>query len=264
MWVFPGGRHEAADRLPTVLARIRGAGETLPTLRDMGGEALPREQTLGLYVTACRETFEECGVLLAASATGAPAFETHRRSIDAWREAVAQRADAFAELLETEDLYLDVGRLTYWSHWITPAAEKRRFDTRFFAIAVPSQLEVSRTDRESTEQRWFRPADAAARMWSGDLAGATPTIFTLEQLAECEHFGDDVVALLAARRGQAVPPIRPVLVRTADGFEVRLPWDAEFDPGTAEPLARPESYPEHFTRRQSRMRLNPTYAARAT
>jgi 8-oxo-dGTP pyrophosphatase MutT (NUDIX family) len=230
----------------------------------MGGHPLSREQTLGLYVTACRETFEECGVLLATSSAGAPAFETRRRPIDAWREAVAQRADAFAELLETEDLYLDVDRLTYWSHWITPAAEKRRFDTRFFAIAVPAHLEVSRTDRESTEQRWFRPADAAARMWAGDLAGATPTIFTLEHLADCEDLGDDVVALLSAGRKHAIPPIRPVLVRTADGFEVRLPWDPDYDPGRDEPLARPAAYPEHFTRRQSRMRLNPTYAARAT
>jgi 8-oxo-dGTP pyrophosphatase MutT (NUDIX family) len=264
MWVFPGGRHESSDRSAGVLARVRDADETLPTLRDVAGRALPREQTLGLYVTACRETFEECGILLATTPAGDPAFETRQRPSETWREAVAQSADAFVELLDAEDLYLDVGRLAYWSHWITPVAEKRRFDTRFFAIAVPAHLEVGQPDRESTEQLWFRPADAAAAMQSGELAAAPPTIFTLEQLSDSEHFGNDVAALLAAQRGHAVPPIRPVLVRTPGGLEVRMPWDAEYDPGTAEPLARPASYPEHFTRRQSRMRLNPTLTVRAT
>jgi 8-oxo-dGTP pyrophosphatase MutT (NUDIX family) len=264
MWVFPGGRHEASDRAPAVLARVRVAGESLATLRDASGVALSRELTLGLYVTACRETFEECGILLATSASGEPVFATHQRTDVEWRDAVADRADAFAELLEREDLRLDACRLAYWSHWITPAAEKRRFDTRFFAVAVPAHLAVAEPDRESTEQRWIRPADAVAGVRSGDLAAAPPTIFMLEHLVDCEHFGPDVAALLAAESVRAVPPIRPALVRTVEGYEVRMPWDAEYDPGTAEPLDRPASYPDHYTRRASRMRLNPTFAARAT
>jgi 8-oxo-dGTP pyrophosphatase MutT (NUDIX family) len=264
MWVFPGGRHEPGDRATPVLARVRDPGATLPTLRDAAGNALTRELTVGLYATACRETFEECGILLAATAAGEPVFTTRERSADEWREAVIERPEAFAELLEREDLYLDTRRLVYWSHWITPAAEKRRFDTRFFAIAVPGQVTVAGHDRESTEQRWMRPAAALTRIFAGELAAAPPTIFMLEHLADCQPFGADVEALLEAERGREVPPIRPVLTKTADGFEVRMPWDAEYDAGSVEPLARPASYPEHYRRRASRMPLNPTYAARAT
>ena len=264
MWVFPGGRHEPSDRSPAVLARVRVAGGSLATLRDASGVALSRETTLGLYVTACRETFEECGILLATSASGEPVFATHERNDVAWREAVANRAEAFAELLEREDLYLDARRLAYWSHWITPAAEKRRFDTRFFAVAVPAHLALTEPDRESTEQRWIRPAEAVVRVRSGELAAAPPTIFMLEHLVDCEHFGADVAALLAAESGRAVPAIRPALVKTAEGYEVRMPWDPEYDPGTVEPLDRPTTYPDHYTRRASRMRLDPMFAARAT
>jgi 8-oxo-dGTP pyrophosphatase MutT (NUDIX family) len=257
MWVFPGGRHEDSDRDAAVLERVRvERGSEGPRMRDLAGRELSREQTLGLYVTACRETFEECGVLLATDTRGTPAFASPEARWSAWREAVAERPAAFAKLLAQENLSLDVNRLVYWSHWITPAAEKRRFDTRFFAVHVPADLEPGPSDSESTEQRWIRPADAVVEVRAGKLAAAPPTIFTLENLGECELRDGNVDRLLAAERGRDIPPIRPVLVRTAEGLEVRMPWDAEYDPGVAEPLVRPAVYPGHFTRRPSRLQLD--------
>jgi 8-oxo-dGTP pyrophosphatase MutT (NUDIX family) len=264
MWVFPGGRHEDSDRDPTVLERIRvEPGSAVPSMTDLAGRELSREQTLGLYVTACRETFEECGVLLATDTGGTPAFASPETRWSTWRETVAARPSAFVELLEREDLYLDATPLVYWSHWITPAAEKRRFDTRFFAIQVPPDLEPGPSDAESTEQRWIRPVDAIAEVRAGQLAAAPPTLFTLENLGECELRDGSVARLLAAERGREIPPIRPVLVKTAEGFEVRMPWDEEYDPGTAEPLLRPAAYPGHFTRRSSRLQLNPRFVPQA-
>jgi hypothetical protein len=183
--------------------------------------------------------------------------------LSAWRQAVAERPSAFAELLAREDLFLDVTPLVYWSHWITPAAEKRRFDTRFFAIKVPADLEPGPSDAESTEQCWIRPVDAVAEVRAGQLAAAPPTLFTLENLDECELRDGSVARLLAAERGREIPPIRPVLVKTSEGFEVRMPWDEEYDPGTAEPLLRPAVYPGHFTRRSSRLQLNPRFVPQA-
>jgi 8-oxo-dGTP pyrophosphatase MutT (NUDIX family) len=260
MWVFPGGRHEDSDRDTAALERVRvERGSEAPCMRDLAGRELTRAQTLGLYVTACRETFEECGVLLATDARGTPAFGSPEARWSTWREAVAERPAAFAELLAGENLFLDVTPLVYWSHWITPAAEKRRFDTRFFAVQVPAGLEPGAADAESTEQRWIRPAAAVAEVRSGNLAAAPPTLFTLENLVECELRNDSVAKLLAAERSREIPPIRPVLVRTSEGFEVRMPWDAEYEPGTAEPLSRPAVYPGHFSRRASRLPLNPRF-----
>jgi len=265
MWVYPGGRHETADRAGAVLERVRAAsGPDAPRMHDLAGHEMPREETLGLYVTACRETFEECGVLLATDAGGTPVFAAPDPHWTHWRNEVATRAEAFADLLIGADLYLDVHRLVYWSHWITPAAEKRRFDTRFFAIEVPAGLEPGPSDQESTEQRWIRPADAAAGVHAGLLAAAPPTIFSLENLVECEVRDGTVSRILSAERGREVPPIRPVLERTPEGLEVRMPWDRDYDPGTAESILRPAVYPAHYTRRPSRLRLKPGFAPRLT
>ena len=265
MWVYPGGRHETADRAPAVLERVRAAsGPDAPRMHDLVGRELSREDTLGLHVTACRETFEECGVLLATDAAGTPVFASSAAPWLHWRSEVARRAEAFAELLVDANLYLDAHRLVYWSHWITPAAEKRRFDTRFFAIEVPAGLEPGPSDQESTEQRWIRPADAAAGVHAGLLAAAPPTIFSLENLVECEVRDGTVSRILSAERGREVPPIRPVLERTPEGLEVRMPWDRDYDPGTAESILRPAVYPAHYTRRPSRLRLKPGFAPRLT
>jgi hypothetical protein len=179
-----------------------------------------------------------------------------------WRNAVATRAEAFAELLIDADLYLDSSRLVYWSHWITPAAEVRRFDTRFFAIEVPPGLEPGPSDHESTEQRWIRPVDAVAEVNTGLLAAAPPTTFMLENLLECEARDGSVGQVLLAERGREVPPIRPVLAQTAEGLEIRMPWDRDYDPGTAESILRPAVYPAYYTSRPSRLRLNPGYTPR--
>jgi 8-oxo-dGTP pyrophosphatase MutT (NUDIX family) len=116
MWVYPGGRHETADRAVAVLERVRAAsGPDAPRMHDLAGHEMSREETLGLYVTACRETFEECGVLLATDTGGTPVFAAPDPHWTQWRNEVATRAEAFADLLIGADLYLDVHRLVYWS-----------------------------------------------------------------------------------------------------------------------------------------------------
>jgi 8-oxo-dGTP pyrophosphatase MutT (NUDIX family) len=262
MWVFPGGRHEDADRGDLVLGRVRQAGATA-ALRSPAGELLEPGQTLGLYVTACRETFEECGVLLATDAAGDTCFERGLdRALALGRAAVAERPEAFGELLIASDLYLDVSTLVYWSHWITPAIERRRFDTRFFAVGVPPGTVPGATDQESTEQCWLRPAEAIAAMDAGRIAAAPPTVYTLADLVEAEARHGDVERLLRAERGRPVPPIRPVLIDTPEGLELRLPWDPEYP--WADDLARPDAYPAHLLGRASRVRLKPEIAANLT
>src|SRR6266511_132088 len=60
LWVFPGGRIDAADADPAVDA-IWGGPPPAAWAERMGVTA---EQARGFVVAACRETFEEAGVLL--------------------------------------------------------------------------------------------------------------------------------------------------------------------------------------------------------
>jgi len=263
MWVYPGGRHEPADRSEALLSRVRPAANHADAqLKTPAGATLPADTALGLYVTACRETFEECGVLLASDAAGRPCFEAVAwPDFESRRRRVANDAASFGDLLRERELYLDVSRLVYWSHWITPAAEKRRFDTRFFAIEVPGSIATAATDQESSEQRWMRPADALVESRQGRLAAAPPTIFTLEDLADSVIAHGSVERMLEAERGRAVPPICPVMTRTGDGIEVRMPWDPDYVVG-ADELERPAAYPAHFARRASLVRIEPGFAMR--
>ena len=86
-----------------------------------------------------------------------------------------QHGDGFARLLADEDLLLDLGQLTYWSHWITPARERKRFDTRFFAVEVPADQDASADLSELTHHAWLTRAKSRSGMRSGELRLAPPT-----------------------------------------------------------------------------------------
>ena len=78
---------------------------------------------------------------------------------------------------------LDGTAIEYIAHWITPEAEPRRYDTRFFAAIVPPKSEPSPDPREMTDAVWLAPAEALARHEAGRLPMIFPTIRTLEGLS---------------------------------------------------------------------------------
>ena len=104
-----------------------------------------------------------------------------------WRDSrhgaqTPARRDGFVRLLVDEDLVLNVGHLTYWAHWITPAREGKRFDTRFFAVEWPADQEASADLSELTEHAWLSEADLEAGIRRDELHLAPPTRVTLQDL----------------------------------------------------------------------------------
>src|SRR5581483_9362112 len=70
-WVFPGGALDEADCAEEILAGIPHDVRERCRRRLAGsGEPPGAAAALGLFVAACRETFEECGVVLARRADG--------------------------------------------------------------------------------------------------------------------------------------------------------------------------------------------------
>ena len=135
-------------------------------------------------------------------------------STDDWeadRVALEARTLSLSELLARRRLVLRADLLRPLAHWITPEAEARRFDTRFFAARVPAGQVCRVAGTEADSRLWVRPADALA----DGLALMPPTRAVLEDLARF----DDVAGSLSAPRS-----IRTVLPRVevgADGV-VRL------------------------------------------
>ena len=89
-----------------------------------------------------RETFEEAGVLLAGPAEGAVVPDVSGDDWEEQRQALLSRDLSLTELLAGRGLVLRSDLLRPFAHWITPPMESRRYDTKFFAAALPAGQEA--------------------------------------------------------------------------------------------------------------------------
>ena len=180
-WVFPGGIVEPGDR------ECHACCAGLDDVQASARLAVP-QGGLDYYVAALRECFEECGLLLATTESGAALLGAEFAD---WRGPLHRGERRLADLCAQHRLKLAAGDLAYLSHWLTPIGRPKRFDTRFFVAAAPPGQTASHDDNEMVEQLWLRPADALAR--GGALKLMTPTVKTLDVLARF----DSVAGLMA-------------------------------------------------------------------
>ena len=125
--------------------------------------------------------------------------------VAAARKSLLDGGESLARVLRRLRLRLDGSALEYVAHWVTPASSPRRYDTRFFATAVPFDARVVEDQREVVEAVWLSPRDALARHRDGALPLMRPTRRTLDDFRAFSS----VDALLSAYRGRAVPRIEP-------------------------------------------------------
>jgi 8-oxo-dGTP pyrophosphatase MutT (NUDIX family) len=226
-YVFPGGGVDDHDRHADLgpICRGRTDAEASAQLGIDGGG-------LAFWVAAIRESFEEAGVLLACPPEGPGAgfirfdspeivdrFAEHRRAVDSGERRLV-------EICADEGLMLAVDSMHYFSHWITPEGNHRRYDTRFFVARAPDAQVPLHDDREVIANLWVRPSDALARHRAGEFEMIFPTIRTLEAL---ERFAsaDDLLAAAAAIGD--VPTILPRVVADQGGMRIVLPGDPGYD-----------------------------------
>ncbi|MGV9671169.1 NUDIX hydrolase [Gordonia sp. NPDC003504] len=194
MTVFPGGGVDPRDSdadLSWTGPDAAWWSEILSTTNELAQ---------ALVCAAVRETFEECGVLLASTADGTfPDPATLRDD----RVALVDKSLSFAEFLRLRGLTLRADLLRPLAHWITPVNEKRRYDTRFFLAAVPPGQEPDDSTSEADIARWASAGDAL-EAWSAGKHFLLPP--TWAQLTEVAGFAT-VAELLAAER--VIEPIEP-------------------------------------------------------
>jgi len=202
MHVYPGGAVEASDSVAPVAGRA-----DLEAVAARTWSADPR----ALLVAAARETFEECGVLIAVGADDRAAEVDD--ALDADRAALDAGEVTFASVLERRGLRVDDASIVPFAHWVTPEVEDRRYDTRFFMTAQPEGQQAVYIAGESDRSAWWRPADALAASAVGRMAMLPPTAATLALLAA--H--PSAASALAAGAALDVVPILPAPYREADG-----------------------------------------------
>jgi 8-oxo-dGTP pyrophosphatase MutT (NUDIX family) len=211
MTVFPGGSVDVDDRPDA--AHWAGPdpawwGERFGCDADLAG---------ALVSAAVRETFEECGVLLAGPRP--PEGPAQLRA-----DLVARRR-TLADVLAQEGLVLGSDLLRPWSRWITPVTAPRRYDTAFFVARVPEGQEADAHTTEAVEATWWHPAEALQSWERGDVQLMAPTHRSLQEIAE--HA--DSASVLAAAEERVIRPIMPVVRREGGQVAVMVPGEPAFE-----------------------------------
>jgi glyoxylase-like metal-dependent hydrolase (beta-lactamase superfamily II)/8-oxo-dGTP pyrophosphatase MutT (NUDIX family) len=219
--VFPGGGVDERDRrmparawygpAPSWWANRLGCAEELAA---------------ALVCAAVRETFEECGVLLAGAARGGASTPpaSPEELAAARTELVHQRA-TLAEVLTSRGWVMRADLLRPWANWITPEVESRRYDAQFFVAALPHGQHADAGTSEAVDADWRRPADALADWRAGRIELLPPTWVSLEQLAE----QPEVAAALRAAERRVVTPLMPSVRRNGDSILLTLPAELGYD-----------------------------------
>jgi 8-oxo-dGTP pyrophosphatase MutT (NUDIX family) len=224
-YVFPGGRVEDADA--GLADRLEGLAEAEIARIRPGRSA---SEALAFYVAAIRETFEECGILLARRRGKAEPLDARTaQALSRHRQSVQDGRVPFREIVLASDLALAADLLSAHGHWITPEMVPQRFDTLFFAALAPAGQLAAHDGVEATDHVWIRPEDALAQCRAGKRRMIFPTLCNLETLT---GFASADAALAASRRRPLVPVLPRMEERAGERMLV-IPDDAGY-PTTAE------------------------------
>ena len=200
-YVFPGGAVEPVDYEPLAEGLCKGLdfGEAHRTISAV----TPPELSLGFFVAAIREAFEEAGILLAYSEPEKElvSMDRKRAEVASLRELVRNDPRAFLQMIREGKMRLATDRLFYFAHWITPEISPIRFDARFFVAEAPDNQEVSHDALETTDAIWRCPAELLRDHNEGRLFLPVPTLSCVGELAGYRT----VAEVIASTRGKDIP-----------------------------------------------------------
>jgi 8-oxo-dGTP pyrophosphatase MutT (NUDIX family) len=224
--VFPGGKLDEADRDDTWTPLA-----TAP--RHGRGTFAPDEATLrALCIAACRETLEEAALLLLDERGGGMShdgFTVDDAEVRALRTKFVKDAGALRAWLAARSRRIDLGALVPFARWITPVAEPRRYDTRFFLTRAPEGQSGAHDEHETMASFWATPRAILERFGRGEVQLAPPTHRSLEILASVRS----VAAAFELAERACLDPICPKLIQqTENGAQLlalALPGDPEHE-----------------------------------
>ncbi|MBX3229249.1 MAG: hypothetical protein KIT84_18490 [Labilithrix sp.] len=197
--VFPGGKVDAADADAAWAPLVRGDADAH-------------------RIAACRETLEEACILH----TSEPLDDA---TLAALRARLAADPGALRAFLAERGLKLDLAALHPLSRWITPTAEARRFDARFFVAIAPPGQAGAHDAYETVRSFWATPAEVLRRWEAAEVQMAPPTHATIALLATVTRAADAIATAAEA----SLEPVCPKLVPQGDTLALVLPGDPEHE-----------------------------------
>ncbi len=202
--VFPGGKVDDGDRdaaWSDVVDAVSGR-----SLDFCAGE----DEARASAIAAARELIEEAGLLPA---------DIDEETVEAVRAEASGDAPLSA-VIRRRGLRLALGSLHPFARWVTPVAEPRRFDARFYLLALPSNQRGRHDDHETTHSFWASPTEVLERFARGEVQLAPPTTRSLELLVDAASVAE---ALTIADR-QDLRPVCPSFVASEPPM-LTLPGD---------------------------------------
>ena len=216
--VFPGGKLDGSD----VLAEWTPL-TTPPRLPARAAVPFTSSEShfRSLAIAGARETLEEAAMLHVHDG------KVTQEELLLLRKELTAHPDALRAFLSTRRLRLDLGALHPFARWITPEAESRRFDARFFLAIAPEGQTGFHDEHETMASFWASPTATLERFEAGEVQLMPPTHRTISLLAGCTTT-DAAVAMATA---SCLDPICPRLVQHKDAsgetMALVLPGDLE-------------------------------------
>uniref|UniRef100_A0A1B6EB63 Nudix hydrolase domain-containing protein n=1 Tax=Clastoptera arizonana TaxID=38151 RepID=A0A1B6EB63_9HEMI len=150
--VFPGGSVSPADYSSEWIHIFQGGdckfGSNQTSDKNLSSvDDYDMPKSIFLKITAIRETFEECGLLLCKynnNKLNEP-FAQHFQieSIDFWRNKVINDPFQFINLCKEFKCYPNIEVIYPWSNWLTPRHIPKKFDAKFFITTLVNKEPVT-------------------------------------------------------------------------------------------------------------------------
>ena len=209
--VFPGGKVDDQDFDEALLPHLKGVHDD----RDMRA----------IQVSAIREAYEECGILLAYEGDSSDLIGAERLStLDHCRAELNDGSLPLLDFLQRENLTLACDLLVHFAHWITPPMMPKRFDTHFYLAVAPDDQLAVHDGYESVDSVWISPSEAMADAEAGKRTVIFPTLRNMEKLG----ISKSVEEAMNAAENDTIVPVLPWTEQRDDGTYLCIPTEAGY------------------------------------
>jgi len=211
--VFPGGKVDDQDFGEDLLPFLTGADADT--------------NTRAIQVSAIREAFEECGILLAydlSEPKQSLVSGARLGNLDAYRRQLNDGSLSLLDFLKNENLSLACDQLVRFAHWITPPMMPKRFDTHFYLAVAPDDHLAVHDGYESVDSVWISPDQAVADAQEGRRTVIFPTRLNIQKLGQSQTISQ----ALARAHNDTIVAVLPWTEKRQDGDYVCIPVEAGY------------------------------------
>ncbi|XP_012059686.1 PREDICTED: nucleoside diphosphate-linked moiety X motif 19, mitochondrial-like [Atta cephalotes] len=242
LYVFPGGTVDPADVNLKWYEYFNAFGLDNDRLASLVPKAVSRPQIfqskenellreISLRITAIRETFEECGILLCrrnkngnAHSSWVEHVSIPKGEMQTWQNKVHNDATEFLNLCQKLECYPDLWALHEWRNWLAPTYETKRFNTAFYLACIPHMPYAEYEAIEMDDLQWFSPEEFS-------LTGfefPPPQQIEIARLTKIKSI-DNLLNIAMERNKKGIQKLYlPIVVQLKDGIGMVMPEDTMY------------------------------------